>query len=108
MENNPFKVFTKLITERIRLTIEEQLPESQFGFRRGRSTLTAVELLLKKHLGIPRKDYTVFIDFTKAFDLLDTHTHTHTHTYIYLFIYLFIYLHIHMCACVFGCVCLHS
>ena len=39
LENNPFKVFTKLITERIRLTLEEHLPESQFGFRRGRSTL---------------------------------------------------------------------
>jgi hypothetical protein len=44
LENNPFKVFTKLVTERIRHTIEEQLPEFQFGFRRGRSTLIAVEL----------------------------------------------------------------
>ena len=47
LENNPFKLFTKLITEKIRLTIEEHLPESQFGFRRGRFTLKAVELMLK-------------------------------------------------------------
>ena len=73
LENNPFKVFTKLITERIRLTIEH-LPESQFKFRRGRSNLTAVELLLKniwESLKRKEKYYTVFIDFTKAFDLLD-------------------------------------
>ena len=30
-ENNPFKVFTKLITERIRQIIEEYLPDSLFG-----------------------------------------------------------------------------
>ena len=71
MEDNPFKVFMKLIMERIRQTIEEHLPEPQFGFRRGRSTLTAVELLLKNIWEPLERKAKYFIDFTKAFNLLD-------------------------------------
>lgn len=74
LENCPFKIFTKIITERIKEEIDEHLPESQFGFRKGKSTLNAIELLLK-HIWEALEDrdkfYTVFIDFTKAFDLLN-------------------------------------
>lgn len=74
LENNPFKMFTRVITERIKGTIEEYLPETQFGFRKGRSTLNVIELLLKntwEALEEKERFYVVFIDFTKAFDLIN-------------------------------------
>lgn len=74
LENVPFKILTKIITERIKESIDEQLPENQMGFRKGRSTLTAIELLLKsvwEALEEREKFYVVFIDFTKAFDLIN-------------------------------------
>lgn len=74
LENNPFKLFTKILAERIRETIDDCLPETQLGFRRGRSTLTAIELMLNnvwEALEEKDKFYVVFIDFTKAFDLIN-------------------------------------
>ena len=74
LENNTFKIFTRIITNNINEIIEEQLPENQLGFRKGKSTLTAIEALLKNiwdALEEREKFYVVFIDFTKAFDYLD-------------------------------------
>jgi hypothetical protein len=55
--------------------LEPVLPEEQFGFRPGRSTLLAAGSLLQ-HIGTelekPRgKLYAVFVDYLKAFDLVN-------------------------------------
>lgn len=74
LENNIFKIFSRLLTKRITEKIDILIPEHQFGFRRGRSTIHAVTNLLNDiddAIRIPRgKFYAVFIDYTKAFDYL--------------------------------------
>ena len=54
---------------------EKFIPEEQFGFRKGKSTLHAVKCLkeeIEYVLRHPRgKLHAVFVDFTKAFDLIN-------------------------------------
>ena len=54
---------------------EKLIPEEQFGFRKGKSTLHAVKCLKDEKedaLRHPRgKLYVVFVGFTKAFDLIN-------------------------------------
>ena len=45
LECAPFKILTKLLTERLTNLIDCSIPEEQFGFRRGRSTLQAIQCL---------------------------------------------------------------
>lgn len=75
LENNGFKVFTKILCNRLTELVDNSIPDSQFGFRRGRSTLHAVRNLLTDIDDALRKEkgkfFAVFIDFNKAFDLLD-------------------------------------
>mgnify|MGYP000288840679 CR=1 FL=1 len=74
LENAPFKILTKIITDKIKRTIGEQLPDAQFGFRPGRSTIMAVALLqqqIEEALERDSRFYTIFVDFTKAFDLMN-------------------------------------
>jgi retron-type reverse transcriptase len=69
------KLLTRILTTRLTQEIDHLIPEHQFGFRRGRSTLHAVNNLLKdidEALKMPKgKFYTIVIDYTKAFDLLN-------------------------------------
>jgi hypothetical protein len=46
LECTPFKVFTRLLSQRLVILTDSQMPDMQFGFRRGRSTLQAVHNLL--------------------------------------------------------------
>lgn len=75
LENSVFKIFTKVLTNRLDKETTSQIPECQFGFRRGRSTLQAVRCLLdeiEEALRVPKGKYhVVFIDYTKAFDMID-------------------------------------
>ena len=75
LENNALKVYTRILTQRLTRETENQLPEEQFGFRKGRGTLHAISNLLNDIQEALRhrrgKFYTVFIDYTKAFDLLN-------------------------------------
>ena len=70
-----FKVLTKILTRRLDRFVDSMIPEERFGFRRGRSTIHAVSCLLevvKDALRLSKgKLYAVFIDYTKAFDLID-------------------------------------
>ncbi|KAJ4432881.1 hypothetical protein ANN_21520 [Periplaneta americana] len=72
LENNAFKLLTTILTKRITEMADAQIPQQQFGFRRGRSCLQAVECLLTDihdALRMPKQEYyTIFIDYTKAFD----------------------------------------
>ena len=78
LENTLFKVLTKILTRRLDRLVDSMIPEEQFGFRRGRSTIHAVNCLLEAvqdTLRHPKgKLYAVFIDYTKAFDLIDRST----------------------------------
>lgn len=46
LEHTPFKKFTKIITIKMQETLDEHLPETRLGFKKGRSSITAVDLLL--------------------------------------------------------------
>ena len=75
LENTTFKIFTKILTKRLVTEVDRHIPECQFGFSKGRSTIHAVSYLLEqiedalRHPGT--KYYAIFIDYTKAFDLVN-------------------------------------
>lgn len=70
-----YKLYTKILNNRILNNIDNLLPNEQFGFRRGRNCESAIEILrskIREHLSLPRGNmYAVFVDFQKAFDSLD-------------------------------------
>ena len=75
LENNIFKIFMKVVTNHPEKETETQIPDCQFGFRRNRSTLQAVMIVIDEIESAMRginekpKYIAVFIDYTKAFDL---------------------------------------
>lgn len=77
LEKSALKILTSVITKRITKETEHKIPEEQFGFRKGRSTLHAIKNLIddiEDALRHPRgKFHAVFVDFTKAFDKLNRH-----------------------------------
>lgn len=77
LECSPFKGLTRLLTKRLQVITKNMLPDQQFGFMSGRCALQAVTNLLndtEDTLRWPKgKLYTVFIDYTKPFDLLGSH-----------------------------------
>ena len=71
------KVFAKIILGRLQAISEETLPESQSGFRAGRSTsdmIFTLRQLQEKAVEQQRPLYVVFVDFKKAFDTVDRAT----------------------------------
>ena len=71
------KVFAKIILKRLQRASEEALPESQSGFRAGRSTVDMIfslRQLQEKAIEQHRPLYIVFVDFSKAFDTVDRPT----------------------------------
>ena len=67
------KVITKVILERMRRKIEENLEEDQFGFRKGRGTRDAIgcmRMLTERVLELNREICVCFIDYEKAFDMV--------------------------------------
>jgi sorting nexin-29 len=69
---NPLKILTSIINKR--LIAHLQFPESQHGFRPGRSTRTPLRELLheaRHHLSEGNSLYALFVDFKKAFDSVD-------------------------------------
>ena len=67
------KIFEKLINTQLTEQIEDNdiLPNTQFGFRKGKNTINAVELLvqeIQKAKILKEKVLCVFIDVSKAFD----------------------------------------
>lgn len=75
LECTAFKILSSLLTKRLGKETDNALPEQQFGFRKGKSTLQAVRCLtndIQEALRHTRgKLYTIFIDYTKAFDLVN-------------------------------------
>ncbi|CAH2241180.1 jg3246 [Pararge aegeria aegeria] len=65
------KLFLNIIHERIRAKCDEQLADSQFGFRAGvgtREALFAIQVLIQKCRDMQQDVYLCFIDYEKAFD----------------------------------------
>ena len=65
------KVLLIIILKRMRVKIEQELPNEQAGFRRGRGTadmLVALQILIEKTLEVDGQAFIVFIDYSKAFD----------------------------------------
>ena len=75
LESNALKPLTRILAKRVVSMLNPVLPEEQFGYRPRRSTLlTAGRLLqhIRTELEKPRgKLYAVFVDFSKAFDLVN-------------------------------------
>ena len=73
--NTSFKVFTKMLKDRLAALLESKLSDGQYGFRKGRSTLDAGDRLLgtvrEAHANGFKGVYALFIDFQKAFDTVD-------------------------------------
>ena len=76
IEDSLLKLYMTLLTQRLTLFAESQnlLPEFQFGFRKKRSTTATAMILkhaIKQQMELRNKTYTCFVDFKKAFDLID-------------------------------------
>lgn len=78
LQCNFYKILTKLVKRRIESQVEEKLSDSQFGFRKNRSTVQAIERLIdeiqrgvwtaRKKRTEKKQLYVTFVDFKKAFD----------------------------------------
>ena len=72
--NNIYKLFTKIITNRITRTLDENQPREQAGFRRGFSTidhLHAVNQLIEKCAEYKIPLVVGLVDYNKAFDSVE-------------------------------------
>ena len=68
---NILKILTSLINNRLTENCFHLLPKNQYGFRKARNTQILVNILLteaKETIAGKNKLYTVFLDYTKAFD----------------------------------------
>ena len=68
------KILLQIIKDRITPIIERELSESQMGFRKGRGTRDAIHqlrTLTERALDKNKKVYLCFIDYQKAFDLVN-------------------------------------
>jgi len=73
-----FKSLTKIIAWRLEKEVTEFMPPEQHGFRKGKSTNTAIRQLMEdveRTLAISKQaKYVAFVDFSKAFDSIPRST----------------------------------
>src|SRR6218665_614850 len=65
------KVYTKVLQQRLKRYVEEEMSEEQAGFRKGRGTMEqifVIRQLSEKYTEMNRTLYNNFIDFKQAFD----------------------------------------
>ncbi len=73
----PSKVLARVILERIRSAIDEKLRDEQAGFRCGRSCtdqIATLRVIIEQSLEWQSPLYINFVDFKKAFDMVDRDT----------------------------------
>lgn len=71
--SNVYKVFAKIILDRISGTLDENQPVEQAGFRKDFSTIDhihTIKQLIEKYNEYKKTIYIAFIDYAKAFDSL--------------------------------------
>ena len=72
------KVVARILQERLQQVAEEELPESQCGFRKGRGCtdmIFIVRQLVEKAIEHQSKQFFLYIDFKKAYDTVASHSH---------------------------------
>lgn len=72
-----YKIFSKLLLNRLEPQIDSKLGEYQGGFRRNRSCIEqilSIKLILKYYNARPKNIFISFIDFQKAYDSVDRET----------------------------------
>lgn len=72
--NTVYKIYSKIINERLRKISESILIEEQAGFRKGRSCMDDVfslKQIIQKRREFNLETHLAFIDFEKAFDCIN-------------------------------------
>ena len=68
------KVMLKILQARLQQYVNRELPDVQAGFRKGRGTrdqIANIHWIIEKARKFQKTIYFCFIDYTKAFDLVD-------------------------------------
>ena len=68
------KILLLIIVDRIQQQLIREIPETQAAYKKGRGTrdmLVSLQIISEKLLSIGKKEYVVFIDYSKAFDLVN-------------------------------------
>ena len=68
------KVMLKILQPRFQLCLNQELPDVQAGFRKGRETrdqIVSIHWILEKAREFQKNIYFCFIDYPKAFDCVD-------------------------------------
>ena len=68
------KVMLKILQVRLQQYVNQELPDVQAGFRKGRGTrdqIANIRWIIKKAREFQKNIYFCFIDYTKAFDCVD-------------------------------------
>ncbi|XP_030025374.2 uncharacterized protein LOC115443910 [Manduca sexta] len=71
LTSNIYKIFSKIILDRISSTLDENQPKEQAGFRKNYSTIDhihTVKQVMEKYNEYNKPLYMAFIDYSKAFD----------------------------------------
>lgn len=69
--SHTLKAFLKIIHNRLYHKLEENISETQFGFRKGlgtREALFALNVLIQRSMDVNQHVYACFVDYNKAFD----------------------------------------
>lgn len=72
--NSGYKLYARMINNRLKITSEHTLGEEQMGLRKGRSTTDAIftiRQIIEKRREFNQETHIAFIDFEKAFDNLN-------------------------------------
>ena len=68
------KIILKILQARLQRYVNQELPDVQAGFKKGRGTrdqIANIHLIIEKARGFQKNIYFSFIDYTKAFDCVD-------------------------------------
>ena len=68
------KVMLKILHDRLQYYANQELPDAQSGFRKGRGTrdqIANIRWIIEKERGFQKNIYHCFINYTKAFDSVD-------------------------------------
>ena len=71
------KVMLKILQARLQQYVNQELPDVQAGFRKGRGSrdqIANIHWIIKKAREFQKNIYFCFTDYTKAFDCVDTNT----------------------------------
>ena len=76
------KVLLKILQARLQQNVNQELPDVQAGFRKGRGTrdqIANVHFIMEKAREFQKNIYFCFIDYAKAFDSMDYRTVTNSY-----------------------------